>query len=95
MDVKSTQARRIRLYREIADALCHLHSLGIVHADVRIDNVLGDDQLSAILCDFSAASPCGVPMPIFPELPLPINGPSPILSEASNMFALASLMFQM
>lgn len=85
MDVKSTQARRIRLYREIADAQCHLHSLGIVHADVRIANVLVDDQLSAILCDFSAASPCGEPNPIFPDLPLPINGPSPILSEASDM----------
>jgi serine/threonine protein kinase len=61
-DVTTTQARRIRLYRDIADALSHLHSLGIVHADVRADNVLFDDQFSAILCDFSAASPCGQPV---------------------------------
>ncbi|KAJ5930005.1 hypothetical protein N7466_005498 [Penicillium verhagenii] len=94
-EVKATQARRIRLYRDIADALCHLHSLGIVHADVRVDNVLFDDQFSAILCDFSAASPCGQPNLVFPDLPLPINGPSPILTEASDMFALASLIFQM
>lgn len=95
VDVKSTQARRIRLYRDIADALRHLHSLGIVHADVRVDNVLCDDRFSAILCDFSAASPCGHPNPVFPDLPLPVNGPSPTLSEASDMFALASLMFHM
>ncbi|KAK2813957.1 hypothetical protein FQN50_000358 [Emmonsiellopsis sp. PD_5] len=95
VEVRSTQARRIRLYRDIADALRHLHSLGIVHADVRVDNVLFDDGFSAILCDFSAASPCGQPSPIFPDLPLPVNGPSPILSEASDMFALASLMFHM
>jgi serine/threonine protein kinase len=94
-EVKATQARRIRLYRDIADALRHLHSLGIVHADVRVDNVLFDDQFSAILYDFSAASPCGQPNPVFPDLPLPVNGPSPILAEASDMFALASLMFQM
>lgn len=95
VDVKSTQARRIRLYRDIADALRHLHGLGIVHADVRVDNVLFDDRSSAILCDFSAASPCGQANPVFPDLPLPVNGPSPILSEASDMFALASLMFHM
>jgi serine/threonine protein kinase len=94
-DVKSTQSRRIRLYRDIADALRHIHSLGIVHGDVRVDNVLFDDRFSAILCDFSAASPCGQPNPVFPDLPLPVNGPSPILSEASDMFALASLMFHM
>jgi len=95
MDVKSTQARRIGLYRDIADALCHLHSLGIVHADVRVDNVLFDDRFSAILCDFSAASPCGQPNTVFPDLRLPVSGPSPILSEASDMFALASLMFHL
>lgn len=92
---KSTQARRIRLYRDIADALRHLHSLGIVHADLRIDNVLVDDCSSAILCDFSAASPCGDRNFVFPDYPLPINGPSPVLSEASDMFALASLMSHM
>ncbi|KAJ5544978.1 hypothetical protein N7535_006634 [Penicillium sp. DV-2018c] len=94
-DVKSTQARRISLYRDIADALRHLHSLGIVHADVRIDNVLVDDRVSGILCDFSCASPCGEPNMVFPHLPLPINGPSPILNEASDMFALASLIFHL
>lgn len=95
MDVQSTQARRIRIYRDIADGLRHLHSLSIVHADVRVDNVLFDDRSSAILCGFSAASPCGQPNLVFPNLPLPVNGPSPILSEGSDMFALAPLMFHM
>ncbi|KAL4790402.1 hypothetical protein BDV19DRAFT_372319 [Aspergillus venezuelensis] len=67
----------------------------IVHADVRIDNVLCDGEGSAILCDFSAASPCGHSNFVFPDLPLPINGPSPVLPEASDMFATASLIFQM
>ncbi|KAJ6020375.1 hypothetical protein N7540_005879 [Penicillium herquei] len=93
--IKSTQASRIRLYRNIADALCHLHSLGIIHADVRVDNVLFHDRSSAILCDFSAASPCGEPNPVFPDLPLPVNGPSTVLSEKTDMFALASLMFHL
>lgn len=95
VDIISDQSHRIRLYRDITDALCHLHSLGIVHADVRIDNVLFDDQGLAILCDFSAASPCGQPNLVFPDLPLPVNGPSATLSDTSDMFAMASLIFEM
>jgi hypothetical protein len=88
------QPTRIRWYRDIADALCHLHKLGIAHGDVRIDNVLFDNQGSAVLCDFSAASPFGQSNLIISDLPLPVNGPSPILSEATDMFAMGSLLFQ-
>lgn len=91
----SEQSHRIRLYRDITDALCHLHGIGIAHADIRIDNILLDDRGLAILCDFSAASPFGQPNMVFPDLPLPVNGPSPTLCEASDMFAMASLIFQM
>lgn len=94
-DMTAAQSDRIRLYCDITDALRHLHSLGIVHADLRSDNILSDEQGSAILSDFSAASPCGEKNLVFPDLPLPINGPFPTLSAASDMFAMASLMFQM
>lgn len=87
------QRHQICWYRDVTDALCHIHSLGIAHADVRIDNVLFDEHDRAILCDFSAASPLGQPNPVFPDLPLPINGPSPTLSEATDMFAMWSLIF--
>lgn len=67
-----------------------------MHADVRIDNVLSDDQGSAILCDFSNASPHGDPNSlVLPDLPLLVNGPSPTLSEASDMYAMASLIFEL
>ncbi|PYI31500.1 kinase-like protein [Aspergillus indologenus CBS 114.80] len=94
-EMVSTQSHRIRLYRDITDALRHLHSLGIAHADIRIDNILFDHHGSAILCDFSAASPFGQTNLVFPDLPLPVNGPFPTLSEASDMFAMASLIFRM
>ncbi|KAG0153886.1 hypothetical protein PDIDSM_1265 [Penicillium digitatum] len=89
-----SQSSRVRWYREIADALCHLHRLGIAHGDVRIDNVLFDSQGSAVLCDFSAASPFGQSNLVISDLPLPVNGPSPNLSEATDMFAMGSLLFQ-
>lgn len=89
------QHHRIRWYRDLTDALCHIHSLGIAHADIRIDNVLLDEYYRAILCDFSAANPLGQSNPVFLHLPLPINGPSPTLSEATDRFATASLIFRM
>lgn len=70
-------------------------ALVIVHTDIRVDNVLFDDQNNAILCDFSAPSPLGQPNPVFPDLSLPVNVPSPALSEASDFFAMGSLIFQM
>lgn len=87
------QPIRIRWYREIADALCHLHKLGIAHREVRIDNVLFDNRGSAILCDFSTASPFGQSNLVISDLPLSVNGHSPILSEATDMFAMGSLLF--
>ncbi|CAG7951135.1 unnamed protein product [Penicillium salamii] len=113
--ISLSQPQRIKLYCSITDALRHLHSLKIVHADVRVDNIvemgvrpnprlillapstniLFDDQDSAILCDFSASSPCGEPNLVFPDLPLPLNDPAAILSEATDMFAMASLIYQM
>ncbi|GKZ82669.1 hypothetical protein AnigIFM56816_007490 [Aspergillus niger] len=84
------QRHRIRWYRDLTDALCHIHKLGIVHADVRIDNVLLDEHGHVILCNFSAASPFGEP-----NLAFPINGPSATLSEKTDMFALGSLIYQM
>lgn len=89
------QLGRIQWYRDLTDALCHIHSLGITHADIRVDNVLLDEQDGIILCDFGAASPFGQPNLVFPDLPLPVNGPSPNLSEATDMFALGSFIFEM
>ncbi|KAJ5896398.1 uncharacterized protein N7473_005797 [Penicillium subrubescens] len=91
--ISTPTSSRIRLYHDIADALRHLHSLGIVHADVRVGNVLFDDCLSVIHCDFSAASPCGQPNLVFPDLPLLVNGPSPVLSGKSDTFALVRSCF--
>ncbi|CDM28640.1 Tyrosine-protein kinase, active site [Penicillium roqueforti FM164] len=76
-----TQPTRIRWYREITAGLCHIHKLGIVHADIRIDNILFNNRGSAILCGFSTASPFSQPNLVISDLPLPVNGPSPNLSE--------------
>lgn len=91
------QEGRILWYQDIARGLVHLHNLGIAHADLRIDNVLFDQFGHAFLCDFSAASPFGQPNPArpYPGLPIPINGTSEVISDATDRFAMGSLIFKM
>ncbi|GKZ38419.1 hypothetical protein AbraIFM66950_010608 [Aspergillus brasiliensis] len=84
------QRHRIRWYRNLTDALCHIHRLGIVHANMQLDNILLDEHDHVILCDFSAASPF-----YEPNLAFSINGPSPTLSEATDIFAMGSLIYHM
>lgn len=44
-----------RVVREISQALSHLHSLGIAHLDISLENVLLDNNLSCRLADFQVA----------------------------------------
>lgn len=66
-DKVPAQLHRICWYSDLTDALCHLHSLGIAHADVRIDNVLFNEYDRAIVCDFSAACPLDQ-QPLFSQI---------------------------
>jgi len=91
------QPGRILWYQDIVRGLLHLHNLCISHSDVRIDNVLFDAQGRALLCDFSASCPFGYPNLAYPypNLPVPLNGPAKTISDATDRFAMASLIFQM
>ncbi|KAF1989420.1 hypothetical protein K402DRAFT_372176 [Aulographum hederae CBS 113979] len=99
-----TQEERIEWYYDVLRGLEHLHRFGIAHADLRVDNVLfsspedKEKRHKAIVIDFSASSPFGllnVPYrPQDPSFSIPLNGPFKVLSDGSDRFAMASLMFQ-
>lgn len=91
------QQGRILWYQDIARGLVHIHKLGVAHSDLRIDNLLFDQHGHAFLCDFSAASPFGHSNPARPTpgFPVPINGLSEVVSDATDRFAMGSLIFQM
>ncbi|GES64955.1 serine/threonine protein kinase [Aspergillus terreus] len=88
-------ASRLQWYRDITDALAHLHKLGIAHADLRMENMVFDARGCAILCEFSASTPVGEPNHVFPDQPVPINGVAPTISDATDRFAMGTLIFQM
>ncbi|KPM35005.1 hypothetical protein AK830_g11560 [Neonectria ditissima] len=94
---RATQSQRVSLYRDILRGLDHLHGLGIAHSDIRMENVLFSIDGQALICDFSASAMFGQPNPAQPtaDCPVPINGLSETVSDATDRFALASLMFRL
>ncbi len=84
-------------YLDIVRALKHMHDVSLVHADVRIANLLcnADDRL--ILCDFALSDKFGADNPAADDLDgtLNINGPFEIVSDVTDRFALASVIFEL
>lgn len=89
------QEDRIRWYQDITSGLVHLHYLRIAHSDLRVDNILFDQQGKAMLCDFSGASSFGHPNVVHPNLLFTTNGPSEILSDATDRVSMGSLIFDL
>ena len=46
---------RLRIARDIAMAFGYMHSLGIVHRDIKSHNILIDDYFNIKVCDFGLA----------------------------------------
>ena len=51
--VSESEARRI--FSQLVDAVSYLHGKGIVHRDIKLENVLMDSDANAHLADFGAA----------------------------------------
>jgi serine/threonine protein kinase len=66
------------IFRQIMDALYHIHSNNIVHRDIKLDNILIDLSNNIKICDFGVSRQirkgeiikhqCGTPAYIAPEI---------------------------
>ena len=74
-DIKQTTL--IRWTKEILEALNYIHTRGIVHRDIKPDNIVFDGEMRAKLVDFGlstefgpkrCSTPCGTPFYIAPEV---------------------------
>ncbi|KAG8893772.1 hypothetical protein FRB99_001717, partial [Tulasnella sp. 403] len=50
---KQPQCDRIRFLRETAEALVFVHDMGIIHGDLKAQNILVSSTEHALLCDFN------------------------------------------
>jgi aurora kinase, other len=68
-----TEHQASRYTRHVAKALTHLHSLGVAHRDLKLENVLVDEDGIAKLADFGWSRPVSVACtpPLKKERPLP------------------------
>ncbi|WP_369294022.1 serine/threonine-protein kinase [Tepidiforma sp.] len=97
-----TEREVVRLGRQIADALAYAHGLGVIHADVKPENILVNEHGVAKLADFGVAETLGRTLSpamandllgtiayLAPEV---IQGSTP--SPASDQYALALTLYE-
>ncbi|CAK4924022.1 unnamed protein product [Aphanomyces euteiches] len=54
-EARFAQAQAIHYFRQVVAAVAHLHSVGIAHRDLSLENVLLDKHNECKLCDFGLA----------------------------------------
>lgn len=57
-DSRIPEAEAAPIFRQIVSAVGYMHSLAIVHRDLKLDNVLIDDSHEVKLIDFGFSSGC-------------------------------------
>eukprot|EP01094_Clydonella_sp_ATCC50884_P025427 TRINITY_DN6673_c1_g1_i5.p1 TRINITY_DN6673_c1_g1~~TRINITY_DN6673_c1_g1_i5.p1 ORF type:complete len:262 (-),score=69.67 TRINITY_DN6673_c1_g1_i5:89-874(-) len=55
MQAVITWKKRVRVALETAQAICYLHSKGVIHRDLKSQNLLVDDSFRIKICDFGFA----------------------------------------
>jgi eukaryotic-like serine/threonine-protein kinase len=81
----ATPLEVVRLGRDVAEALEHLHGLGVVHRDVKASNVLLDEEGRAHLADLGIAA----------VLSSGASGAGGPAQPADDLYALGALLYEL
>ena len=46
----------LNIFCDICEAVAQIHKLGIIHRDIKVENILCDDNRNFVLCDFGSAT---------------------------------------
>ena len=46
----------LNIFCDICEAVSQIHKLGIIHRDIKVENILCDDSNNFVLCDFGSAT---------------------------------------
>lgn len=91
-------SRRLETLAGVADALGHLHGLGVVHRDVKPENILVDKASHATLLDFDLAARIGEDAPASIAGTIAYLSPEQARSEpatpAADMYGFGALLYQ-
>ena len=74
--LETSEARK--MFRQIVYGLAHIHSRGVIHRDIKLDNIFLDDDLNPKIGDFGVSKvitkdelmveQCGTPAYLAPEI---------------------------
>lgn len=84
-DSAPSTAQRLHWVAKIAEALCFIHGVGVIHGDLRSMNVFLDEGLNPKVADFAGSSLDGSLLLI--ESPASYQYPGPSESVKGDLFA--------
>ena len=75
---KLSEEEALKYFRQLIYGIAHIHCRGVLHRDIKLDNILLDDDMGVKICDFGVSrqlckgqiikEQCGTPAYLAPEI---------------------------